>query len=83
MAADQYFNNTWRDIGVWSSINIVLAISHQLQSMKESECYERETKAWKYLRNSIVVLDELEDRRPGLLKIQALLGIVSFLITYE
>lgn len=75
-----YSRNPYEGSGWWASLNVALAIGHRLRIMSNMVPQEDDQKAWGYLKNAMGQLTELTMRNTDLLSVQALLGMVQYIV---
>lgn len=76
----QYSQFPYDSSGWWASLNVTLAIAHRLRVMSNLVPKDEDDRAWGYLKNALAVFPELTLRNTDLLSVQALLGMVSWII---
>ncbi|OQE34569.1 hypothetical protein PENCOP_c017G05841 [Penicillium coprophilum] len=64
----------------WASLNVVLAISSMLRVKNSSLVQAEHQKSWLFMKNALGVLNELCFGLPDLWTVQALLGMIIFLL---
>lgn len=69
-----------RDPSWWAGLNIALAIGYRYRSLHQPSPSSARTKSDVYYKNAIAVVPELLLRRPDLMAVQALMGIVSVIM---
>ncbi|KAJ5372010.1 hypothetical protein N7517_004016 [Penicillium concentricum] len=66
--------------GRWASLNVVLAIGLMLRVKNSSVVQAEHQKSWLFMKNALGVLNELCLGPPDLWTVQALLGMIVFLL---
>lgn len=74
----QYTQQDCRDVGIWASINALLALSYRYRHIHDDRPDKDSEKAWIYWKNAAAVTTELFLRRNDLLGVQTLLAMVGF-----
>lgn len=79
----QYTQQTCNDAAWWASINIILALAYEYRLSDNVKPDRDREKSWLYFKNAMSVFSELTLRRTDLLSVQALLGLVRYLIPWQ
>ncbi|KAJ5685810.1 hypothetical protein N7536_008429 [Penicillium majusculum] len=66
--------------GRWASLNVVLAIGYMVRIKNTSIVQADRQKSWLFMKNALGVLDELCFGLPDLWTVQALVGMILFLM---
>ncbi|KAG0156138.1 hypothetical protein PDIDSM_3314 [Penicillium digitatum] len=66
--------------GRWASLNVVLALGYMLRIKNSSLVQTDRQKSWMFMKNALGVLNELCFGLPDLWTVQALIGMIFFLL---
>lgn len=67
------------DVAWWACLNVVFALAHRFRAIRTQDSDSEDFHAWGYLQNALAVVAELTLLEPGLLAVQALLGMAVVL----
>ena len=81
LVSRQYSQDPPKGSGWFASLNVALAIAHRIRVMSNLVPQEDDRKAWGFLKNALGVLTELTMRNTDLHSVQAILGMVRFVVS--